>query len=280
MMLRAADLTFSAAGRALVRDVSLNAAPGEFVAILGPNGAGKTTLLKLLSGESAPHAGTVELNGRALGRWRHAELARMRAVLPQESKLAFSFSVIEVALFGRYPHRAGALNREDREIARQALAATDCLHLMQRDFTTLSGGEKARVQLARVLAQLWEPCAIEERGATRVLPRCLLLDEPTAALDLAHQHATLAAARRFARAHGDVAVIAVLHDLNLAAQYADRLIMMREGVVAAMGSPTAVLKADTIEAVFGLPVRVLRHPDTDLPLIAAAASAAIGCVAV
>ena len=267
MMLRAENLTYSVAGRALVRDVSMTAAPGEFLAILGPNGAGKTTLLKLLSGEVETRQGTVELNGQPLAKWKHAERARMRAVLPQESKLAFSFTALEVALFGRYPHRAGILNRQDREIARAALAATDCAHLMERDFTTLSGGEKARVQLARVLAQLWEPCEIH--GA--VLPRCLLLDEPTAALDLAHQHATLAAARNFARAHGDVAVVAVLHDLNLAAQYADRLILMRDGGVFAAGAPVTVLSAETIEAVFGLPVRVLRHPDTGLPLIAAAA---------
>jgi iron complex transport system ATP-binding protein len=267
-MLRATHLHYAVAGRALVREVSLTVAPGEFLAVLGPNGAGKTTLLKLLAGEAAPHGGTVELNGRPLAQWRHAQRAQIRAVLPQESRLAFAFTALEVALFGRYPHRAGALTRGDREIARAALAATDCAHLAARDFTTLSGGEKARVQLARVLAQLWEPCVIDGRRQ----PRCLLLDEPTAALDLAHQHATLAAARRFAHEQGDVAVLAVLHDLNLAAQYADRLLMLREGAVAATGTPAQVLTEPGIESVFGLPVRVLRHPDTGLPLVAARAT--------
>ena len=268
-MLRAMRLGYSAGGRDLVRELSMAVVPGEFVAVLGPNGAGKTTLLKLLAGEIEPHRGAVELNGKAMTTWRHAERARMRAVLPQESRLAFAFTALEVALFGRYPHRAGALTRQDRAIAHAALAATDCAHLLARDFTTLSGGEKARVQLARVLAQLWEPCAI---GARR-LPRCLLLDEPTAALDLAHQHATLATARRFAREQGDIAVVAVLHDLNLAAQYADRLVMLQEGSVAAAGTPHEVLNAATIERVFGLAVRVLRHPDSGLPLIAARAHA-------
>jgi iron complex transport system ATP-binding protein len=269
MMLAATSLTYAVAGRALVDGISLAAAPGEFVAILGPNGAGKTTLLRLLSGELEAQSGGVELNGLPLARWRHAQLARMRAVLPQESRLSFAFTALEVALFGRYPHRSGAINQADREIALAALAATDAAHLAAGDFTTLSGGEKARVQLARVLAQLWEPCRI---GRTR-RPRLLLLDEPTAALDLAHQHATLAAARAFARGQGDVAVIAVLHDLNLAAQYCDRLVMLRAGRMHVQGTPAEVLREPLIEEVFGLPVRVLRHPDTGLPLVAARAAA-------
>ena len=141
----------------------------------------------------------------------------------------------------------------------------DATHLAERDFTTLSGGEKARVQLARVLAQLWHPAQVA--GARR--PRFLLLDEPTAALDLKHQHTTLATARRYARDQGDLGIVAVLHDLNLAAQYADRVVLMRQGAIVADGAPHSILTAQMVEAVFDLPVRVLQHPDHGAPLIAA-----------
>ncbi|MBL8376379.1 MAG: heme ABC transporter ATP-binding protein [Burkholderiales bacterium] len=268
-MLSLRALTFRAAGRALVDAVSLSVAPGEVVAVAGPNGAGKSTLLRLMAGEIEAAQGDIVLNGRPLHRWRAQERARMLAVLPQESRLAFAFTGLEVALFGRYPHRAGVLAREDRQIAMAALALTDAAHLADRDFTTLSGGEKARVQLARVLAQLWTPC---EMAGTR-LTRLLLLDEPTAALDLKHQHATLAAARRFAQAQGDVGVIAVLHDLNLAAQYADRVLLMRAGAVAAQGTPREVLTRNQVEEIFDIRVRVLRHPLGGTPLIAAATDA-------
>ena len=265
-MLTARDLSFYAGSRALVDKVSLTAAPGEFVAIAGPNGAGKSTLIKLLAQELAPASGLVELNHLPLNDWRALERARMLAVLPQESKLAFAFTGLEVALFGRYPHHAGMLARDDRRIALEALAMADATHLAERDFTTLSGGEKARVQLARVLAQLWTPCTLDGKRQ----PRYLLLDEPTAALDLKHQHATLAAARDFARREGDVAIIAVLHDLNLAAQYADRLLLMQHGRLKAEGKPADVLTAECVEAVFEIKVNVMRHPDSGAPLIAVA----------
>ncbi len=267
-MLTARDLSFYAGSRALVDKVSLTAAPGEFVAIAGPNGAGKSTLIKLLAQELMPASGIIELNRLPLNDWRALERARMLAVLPQESKLAFAFTGLEVALFGRYPHcttRAGMLARDDRRIAMEALAMADATHLAERDFTTLSGGEKARVQLARVLAQLWTPCTVDGKRQ----PRYLLLDEPTAALDLKHQHATLAAARDFARREGDVGIIAVLHDLNLAAQYADRLLLMQHGHIAVQGRPAEVLTAECIEAVFEIKVNVMRHPDSGAPLIAA-----------
>ena len=265
-MLAAHDLSFHAGPRALVDRVSLNVASGEFVAIAGPNGAGKTTLLKMLAQETAPGTGTIVLNGLPLGDWRALERARMLAVLPQESRLAFAFTGLEVALFGRYPHRGGVIGKSDRAIAHEALAMADAAHLAERDFTTLSGGEKARVQLARVLAQLWTPCVIDGKRQ----PRFLLLDEPTAALDLKHQHATLQAARDFARREGDVGIIAVLHDLNLAAQYAGHLLLMQQGCIAAQGPPAQVLTVECVEAVFEIKVNVLRRPDSGAPLIVAA----------
>jgi iron complex transport system ATP-binding protein len=223
----------------------------------------------LLAQELSPSGGAIELNHLPLNDWRALERARMLAVLPQESKLAFAFTGLEVALFGRYPHHGGLLARDDRRIAMEALAMADATHLAERDFTTLSGGERARVQLARVLAQLWTPCTVDGKRQ----PRYLLLDEPTAALDLKHQHATLQAARDFARREGDVGIIAVLHDLNLAAQYADCLLLMQRGRIAAEGKPVDVLTAERVEAVFEIQVNVMRHPDSGLPLIAAATPA-------
>lgn len=268
-MLAAHGISLRVGARALVDEVSLAIAPGELVAVAGPNGAGKSSLLRLLARELPASAGRIDLNGRPLERWRAAQRARMLAVLPQASRLSFGFSAREVALFGRYPHADGMLGPEDRAIADAALALAQATHLAGRDFTTLSGGEQARVQLARVFAQLWTPHVADGRR----LPRLMLLDEPTAALDLRHQHAVLAAARGFARRSGDVGILAVLHDLNLAAQYADRVILMQRGRIVAAGTPAEVLTAQRIGAVFDHEVRVLAHPDSGVPLIAAAPAA-------
>jgi iron complex transport system ATP-binding protein len=268
-MLAVRDAAFAVAGRSLIAGVSLTVEAGELVVIAGPNGAGKSTLVKLVARESEPLSGTIEFNGRGLAEWPALDRARMLAMMPQASSLQFAFTGLEVALFGRYPHSRGLPRAGDARIAREALALMDAAHLAGRDFTTLSGGEKARVQMARVLAQLWQPCAI----AGRRMPRLLLLDEPTAALDLKHQHAALAAARAFIRREGDVGVLAVLHDLNLAAQYADRVILMRDGRVAATGTPPETLTAQRVAETFDFAVRVLSHPDTGAPLLAAAVTA-------
>ena len=266
-MLKARDAHFEVAGRALVAAASLGVAPGEVVAIVGPNGAGKSTLVKLLAGELHLSGGAIDLNHAPLARWRPAERARMLAVLPQESRLGFAFTGLEVALFGRYPHRDGLTSRDDRAIALETLAMADATHLAERDFTTLSGGEKARVHLARVFAQVWAPREIDSRAQARYM----LLDEPIAALDPAHQHMALTAVRRFAaRSNDTLGVVAVLHDLNLAAHYCDRIVMMKEGRIVHDGAPRETLTAARIDAVFGLAVKVLDHPDTGGPLIAAA----------
>jgi iron complex transport system ATP-binding protein len=243
----------------LLDAVSLTVAPGELVAIVGPNGAGKSTLLRALSGELASSDGDVWLCNRPLRAWPLREQARMRAVLPQQSTLTFAFTVREVVLLGRAPHSQGIDGPHDQAIAAAALAAVDADHLAERWYTTLSGGERQRVQLARVLAQIWEPLADR--------PRFLLLDEPTSSLDIAHQHATLAIAQRWARQ--GVGVLAVLHDLNLAAQYADRLAVLRAGRKVADGSPNDVLTPALIADVFGMPVQVLRHPTMGCPLVVA-----------
>ena len=281
-MLVAEGLTVQVRGRTLLSNVDLSVAPDEIVAIVGENGAGKSTLLKRLAGERPPPAtrvhGRVTLSGRPIESWPLLQRARLRAVLPQRSELAFSFSAREVAAFGRLAVRGGGglsasgwAWRDDEAIAEAALELTDAQHLVHRDVTTLSGGEQARVHLAAVFAQLWErECDT---------PRFLLLDEPTAALDLAHQHHLLATARAFAAERG-IGVVAVLHDLNLAAQYTDRVVILLQGRVLRCGRPRDVLDAPTIGTGFAVAASVLPHPLVSSALIATAsrtgASARLG----
>lgn len=254
----AQHLTCTAGGRRLLDDVSAAVPPGRLTALIGPNGAGKSTLLRALAGEIQPGAGTVRLDDRPLGSWTRRERARRVAVLPQEGTLAFPLTGLEIALLGRAPHPGSGETAADLEIACGALAAADAAEFAGRRYPTLSGGEKARVHLARVLAQVWD-CPLGRPGY-------LLLDEPTAALDFAQQHRLLALAREFARQRG-AGVFAVLHDLNLAAQYADDVIALRAGRVVAHGAPGEVLDAALLAEVFDLPALVLRHPKHGWPLI-------------
>lgn len=228
---------------------------GEVMAVLGTNGAGKSTLLATLSGELPRETGEILLAGRRLESWPANERARRLAVLPQSSSLAFAFSVEEVVSLGRMPHSSG--RDEDRRIVAEAMQAADVEHLRHRSYLALSGGERQRVHLARVLAQIWDSPD----------PACLLLDEPTASLDLAHQRLILQQARELAQ--GGNAVLLVLHDLNLAARYADRVLLLDRGGVAALGTPWDVLQAERIQQVFGVEVQVARHPQRDCPLIIA-----------
>jgi iron complex transport system ATP-binding protein len=243
----------------LLRQVSLAVAAGEVVALLGPNGAGKTTLLRVLAGDEPPAEGEVCLQGRPLASWPARDLARARAVLSQSTSLEFGFTSFEVALMGRMPHVELRETPRDVAIVQAALEAAGVAHLGERVYTTLSGGERQRVQLARVLAQLAGPAD----GAPR--PGLLLLDEPTSNLDVAHQHAALAMAREQARA--GAAVLAVLHDLNLAGQYADRLALLRGGRLVACGSPAEVLTSENIWQVFEVDTVVVPHPTLPVPLL-------------
>lgn len=237
-------------GAALVEDVTLEIRYGEVLALVGPNGAGKSTLLGMLAGDVAPTTGAVLLDERPLGEWAPKELARSRAVLLQSNQVAFSFSALQVIEMGRAPWIGTAGADDDTRAIHAAIAATDAEHLVSRGFPTLSGGEKARVSLARVLAQ--------DTGV-------VLLDEPTAALDLRHQEDVLRIARRLAAAGR--AVVVVLHDLSLAAAYADEVAMLAEGRLVACGAPDAVLTAERVEEVYGIPVRVLRDEGTGRPIV-------------
>lgn len=255
MPLEGRDIQLHVAGFDLLRDVNLQIAPGTVTAIVGPNGAGKSSLLRVLCGDVPATRGEVRLNGRALAEWEAGARARMLAVLPQHAVLDFPFTAREVVSLGRIPHATGA--ERDEVIVRAALEAVDAAYLDKRFYTQMSGGEKQRVQLARVLAQVWEPVPEGER--------LLVLDEPTAAFDLAHQQITLDIVRRFA-AEG-AGVLVVLHDLNLAARCADRLVVLSCGRVAAEGPPAQVLDEALVERVFGLRCVLMPHPLTGVPMV-------------
>lgn len=239
--LHAENITYAVGDQRILDGITADIAPGRVVAVVGPNGAGKSTLLKILAGGIAPQEGSVSLNGRPLTAWHRSDLARQRAVLPQSPELAFHFRVREVVELGRHPYSGRASPEDDRVAIEESMAATEIGPLAMHDCSTLSGGERHRTHYARVLAQLWRK---PEKEETRIL----LLDEPTAGLDLFHQHAILAKAR--AMANDGIGVLAVLHDLNLAAAYADTLIVLVKGRIDAEGPPRDVLTPERIRRVW------------------------------
>ena len=239
IMINAEGVGVDLDGRAVLDSVSLEVSAGEVLVLVGPNGAGKSTLLGVLSGERRPARGTVLIEGRDVGGIRSAELARMRSVLTQENQVSFPFRVIEVVAMGRAPWARSIEGRDDVAAVTEALEVADIAHLANRRFTNLSGGERARVSLARVLAQR---------------TRTVFLDEPTASLDLRHQEDVMRMAR--AMADSGCAVVVVLHDLSLASAYADRLALISGGKLEAIGTPAEVLTEERVERVYGLPVEL------------------------
>jgi iron complex transport system ATP-binding protein len=246
-ILQADRIGVQAGGRWLVRDVSFELHRGEVLAILGPNGAGKSTLMAALAGDTMPAEGTVYLDDRPLRAYKPRELARRRAVLPQQTVVQFAFTAREIVEMGRAAIDSDAV---DRAAVDRALQETDAYDLQHRVFPTLSVGEQTRVSLSRVLAQ-----------ETPVL----LLDEPTAALDLRHQQLVMELARELASRGTALAV--VLHDLNLASAYADRILLLREGRIAALGPPRETLTEPILSDIFSCRVSVIPHPETGLPLV-------------
>lgn len=256
-MIELDNITVSIGKRDLVQSISLEIAPGMVTVLIGPNGAGKSTLLRTVTGEHKPATGTIAVDNKPLDQWSPRAMAKCRAVVEQHSRLSFSFPVLDVVLMGRTPHLEGGESRRDLDIAWAAMEKAGVAHLAEQSYTTLSGGERQRVDLARALTQIWE--------ATADNNRYLLLDEPTASLDIAHQHETLKLAREIAAQ--DVGVFVVLHDLNLAAQYADRVVILQGGCCLAKGQPADVLTAEIIEHAFSVTVLVTPHPCHDCPLI-------------
>jgi len=243
-MMEARNLSYAAGGAWILRDVRAALAPGKVTAILGPNGAGKTSLLRCLAGAVAPSSGEVWLDGKPLAQYGLRALAQKRAVLSQSVPLAFPFTALEVVLMGRNPYVEDAPARADAQIAEEAMRWMDAWRLRQRIFPTLSGGEQQRVQLARVLAQIW--------GRDDAW---LLLDEPTSALDLKHQHHVLERLRGLARARR-CGIGLVMHAVHLARHYADAALLLRGGRVAFAGASRRVLTAENIARVFDVAPRV------------------------
>jgi len=251
----ARGISLHLSGFDLLRNISLEVEAGKVTTIVGPNGAGKSSLLKVLTGEMPPTAGDVYLNSRLLNQWSLLEKAQMLAVLPQHTLLNFSFTADEVVGLGRIPHQTG--RAKDVEIVAEALELVDASYLQRRFYTQMSGGEKQRVQLARVLAQIWQPSCLGEQF--------LVLDEPTSAFDLSHQKLTLDIVRQLAQK--GVGVVMVVHDLNLAARCADNIVVIDGGVIAAQGSPEVVLTETLIDKVFGVKSIISEHPITKRPLV-------------
>lgn len=253
-------LTVSAlsAKQSLFRDVNFELAVGEVLAIIGPNGAGKTSLLKSLVDEWPCEQGEISYSGKTLQGWPVAERAKQLAILPQQSLLNFPYTVEEVVLLGRTPHATG--QKIDKAIVDAAIAEVDLGHLRKKLYTQLSGGEKQRTQLARAMTQI---STID--GSHEGTPRYLFLDEPTSSLDLGHQKQLMQWVQRFAQQ--GVSIVMVVHDVSLAARYADRLLAMREGRVVAFGSAHNVVTETVMKELYQVDVKVITHPETGLPVV-------------
>jgi iron complex transport system ATP-binding protein len=261
------SVSVSLGGTPILRDIDLSVSFGEVVALVGPNGAGKSTLLAVLAGDVGGTGATL-LGGRPLPERSLADAARLRAVQTQQSRVSFAFTVAEVVRMGRAPWQGTAQSDRDDDVVGAALRRTDTAAFADRRILSLSGGEAARVSFARALAQ--------EAGV-------LLLDEPTAALDIRHQELVLHEVR--ARAAAGAAVVVVLHDLSLAGAYADRIVLLADGRVRAAGTPAEVLRADVLTEVYRHPVRVVPDPVTGAPVVlpvrdaVAPAGATLGTIA-
>lgn len=255
MRLEARGVTGGYGSKDVVRDVSLAVTSGEFVGLIGPNGCGKSTLLRLLSGVLRPRLGSVWLQGRVLTEFASRDIARRVAFVPQQEQAAFEFTVQDVVLMGRFPHRQGRRGptHEDYTIVERALEELDITHLKARSIMELSGGEHRRVLLARGLAQQTP---------------LLLLDEPTAHLDITHQVELLERTRALTQdANKAVGALAALHDLNQAAEFCDRLILMHEGQILAQGTAEETLLPDYLRTAYGGEAQVGRNPITGRPMI-------------
>lgn len=248
----ASDVTYSVDGATLINGISLSAHEGELLALAGPNGAGKSTMLRLLAGDIAPGRGTITVGGMDTQDAPPAALAKARAVMRQGRRSDVPFTATAVVEMGRFPHRSDpdSSREKDLEAIGAAMERVDVAHLAGRVFATLSGGEKTRVVMAQILAQ----------DAPVVL-----LDEPTTALDVAHGERVLAETRRIA--DDGKSVVAVLHDLNAAAHYADRIILLTGGRIRVEGAPRDVLRPDLLSEVYGQPMIVQDHPTRDCPLV-------------
>lgn len=254
-MIEFKQLSVGYPGLTVLREVDLRVEPGEVLAVVGPNGVGKSTLVRTASGALRPLAGSVEIDGRSLHELKPAERARMVSVVPQASNLPPAFTALDVVILGRTPYLGwlGSEGEQDRRLAAEAMARTETLALAERRVGELSGGEQQRLMIARALAQ----------GAP-----VMLLDEPTAHLDLRHQDRVLKLVRRLTREQG-LSVLLALHDLNLVARFADRVALLSDGRVRKIGKPQEVLTPEELAAVYGIQIHVMTNPFDGKPLVLA-----------
>ncbi|MCS6896880.1 MAG: ABC transporter ATP-binding protein [Nitrospira sp.] len=243
----------------MLENVSFDVGYGEIMGIVGPNGSGKSSLLKLMAGLLHPISGAIDLEGRSMTELTPVEIAKILAFVPQDQPLSFPFSVVETVLMGRFPHRTagwwnvgvGVQKETDLAAVHQAMVEADVVGLANRPVSDLSGGERQRVLIARALAQE---------------PRILLLDEPTAFLDLGHQIQMCSLVRRLVRERR-LTVVLVTHDLNIASLLCDRVVMVRDGKVQASGTPTETIKPEVLREVYGCEAVVDRHPEIGRPRV-------------
>ncbi len=237
----------------VVKNINLRIISGDFLGIIGPNGSGKSTLLRLMTKALVPRNGSVWLDGKDVSRLGLKDFTRKVAFVPQDTIIAFPFTVEEIVLMGRIPHmtRLQSETKEDRAIAERSLSLTDCKHLMNKNIDELSSGERQRVIIAKALAQE---------------PALLFLDEPTSHLDIGHQIQILDLLKKFNRENG-ITVVIVLHDLNLASEYCENILLLDKGAVFAEGHPDDVLTYQNIEAVYKTVVVVKKNPMSSRPCV-------------
>lgn len=251
----AKSVSLTRSGIEVLKDINFSACAGELVVIIGPNGAGKSSLLKTMSGELKPSKGAVYIHEQEIDQLELSQRAQNLAVLSQHASLNFPFSVSEVVEMGRMPFATGS--SYDQGVCRKAMKAFDCYDYRDRIYTQLSGGEQQRAQLARVFAQAWP--------SPNYQPQYVFLDEPNSSLDLSHQKMLLEACRQ--RAENNAVLILVLHDLNLACQYADRILLLDKGRLRANGKPWEVCTESMLSEVYKVDVNVVQHPNKDCPAV-------------
>ncbi|HMK25501.1 MAG TPA: heme ABC transporter ATP-binding protein [Chitinophagaceae bacterium] len=256
-MLRTENISYSIGKKSILSGVSAEFHPGEFNMILGPNGSGKSTFLKIFSGELHGYRGHVFYRDKKIESIKKEELAKQRAVMSQQPELSFPLMVDEVVMMGRYPHFVFNPGKKDETICNEVMERMNLQSFRERNYLTLSGGEKQRVQFARVLAQIWE----KPIAGTRYL----FLDEPLTSLDINYQQEFLQIAKEFTKA--DTILVVVIHDINLAIQFADKLFFFKDGEIAAQGNPSAILTEELIAGVFGIKTTIIKNPVSGTPLV-------------
>lgn len=248
-MLEAKNITFRVGNKTLIKEFSAIFEPGKLHLIIGPNGAGKSTIIKILARLLRPQIGIIEHEGVDISQTSESDLAKRRAVLSQAIEIAFPLTVREVVMMGRYPHFGGHPGQIDESIVDELMKVFEVTEFSDRNYQTLSGGERQRVNFARVLAQLWHP---NLDSSAKLSPcRYLFLDEPLTFLDIRHQIEFMKKVREFSAAP-DIVAVGVVHDLNLAARFADRIVLINEGRVVANGVPAEMLTKERINEVFGI----------------------------